>query len=208
MKRRTTCFAILLAFLPGACTAGASVPPLSNIDLEATYDVRAREQTAPSASETALPSDTDSPDASDQPGVPGLDPLDLIQQLEDYGFVCSPPNPVKTNVAWRCDFVSADFTLLVTIWGKTAAMVDLIEAAAFYYGDLSDYSDLTAAVFGLIARSPYEGSTPDEAQMWAEQSIASVHESGDEAADVFGGVRYYVYALPSVQVMEIGRFRQ
>ena len=126
-------------------------------------------------------------------------------RLEGYGFTCATPEDLNEQVIWYCDLVTDEYQFSVTSWGATAEAIDLIEAAAFYYGDLDDYSDLTAVLFGQIAEVPYQGSTPDQARNWVEGTIVSVKDAGVEALNAFGGVRYYVYALPSSQVLEIGR---
>ena len=93
------------------------------------------------------------------------------------------------------------------MWGSTPDTVDLIEAAAFYFGDL-DYSNLTSVVFGMIVEIPYDGADPESARAWVEATIPDIQEIGDEALTDFGGVRYYLYAFPSAHVLEIGRLME
>ena len=138
-------------------------------------------------------------------GIPGFNALDLVERLVGFGFDCHEPlNPSEEDYQQRCVFDSDEFRFVVTMWGGMADSIDLVEAAALYFGDL-DYSSFVSVIFEEVAEISYDGSTPDEAKDWVIGKVAEIKLIGDEAVDEFGGVRYYMYALPSTQVLEIGR---
>jgi hypothetical protein len=137
-------------------------------------------------------------------GIPGLNASDLVDRLFEFGFDCSAPEIQGEHHIRYCNFETSEYQFSVTIWGSTPDTVDLIEAAAFYFGDL-DYSGLTSIVFEMIAEVPYDGADPESAGAWLEATIPEIQNIGDEALTDFGGVRYYLYAFPSAHMFEIGR---
>jgi hypothetical protein len=136
-------------------------------------------------------------------GIPGLNASDLVDRLFGFGFDCSEPEIQGSQHIRDCDFGTSEYQYSVTLWGSTPDTVDLIEAVAFYFGDL-DYAGLTAIVFGMIAEVPYADADPESARAWVEAAIPDIMEIGDEVWTDFGGVRYYLYAFPSAHVLEIG----
>lgn len=202
---------VIIALLIAACGAQNETQQLSNEDLIATAvsEIQAEQAKAQPTQEKVQPVQSEptqstQPEVTYTPSIPGLHPLDLTFRLESYGFTCATPALINERVTWRCDHVTDEYQFTVTAWGANTEVVDLIEAAAFYYGDLV-YSDLTAVVFGQIAEVPYQGSASDLARDWVEGVIRTLQNSGEEALNNFGSVRYYVYAIPSAQVLEIGR---
>jgi hypothetical protein len=139
-------------------------------------------------------------------GVPGLDVLDLMERLSGFGFDCTQPEDQDGIHVRECNYETSEYQFMVTIWGSTPDAVDLIEAAAFYFGDL-DYAGLTSVVFELVAETPYEGATPEDAGAWVEESMPDIQGVGDEAVSIFGDVRFYLYAFPSAHVLEIGNLQ-
>jgi hypothetical protein len=197
------------AFLP-ACAPTTTEPQALNVELAQT---QIAQQLAQSATYTPQPvqvntSTTAQSEGAGRAGLPGLSSTLVAAQVQGYGFNCAQPELNNTNTAQRCDLTTDEYQLTVTIWGRTAESVDMIEAAAFYYGDAYDYTDLTAVIFGNIAALPYEASVPEQASAWVQQTIPAVQNTGDEAINHFGGVRYYIYALPSIQVLEIGELHK
>jgi hypothetical protein len=130
--------------------------------------------------------------------------LYIVDRLQGYGFSCAQEQIESGKFVWHCKYETPEYQFSVNIWGDSPETVDLVEAIAFYYGDLADYSDLTSVIFGLIAEAPYAGATPENARQWVEQAIPGMQMVGDEALTSFAGVRYYIYALPSSHVLEIG----
>ena len=148
------------------------------------------------------------PDPVDQnQGIPGLIVSDLVDRLFEFGFDCSAPEIQDRHHIRYCNFETSEYQYSVTIWGSTPDTVDLIEAAAFYFGNL-DYSSLTSVVFEMIAEVPYAGAVPENAGDWVEVTIPDILKIGDEALTDFGGVRYYLYAFPSAHMFEIGRLQE
>jgi hypothetical protein len=137
-------------------------------------------------------------------GIPGMNALELVERLVGFGFDCPEPELRAGIYERRCIFETVDYQYAVTVWGKMIETVDLIEAAAFYFGD-QDYTDLTSVVFELVGQTPYDGAVPDDAGRWVSSSLAEIQLVGDEALNEFGGVRFYLYALPSAQILEIGQ---
>jgi len=140
---------------------------------------------------------------STDPGIPGLPLWMLWERLTGYGFNCFEPQVQEESYLSECSYETSEYEFNVSIWGRLPDTVDLVEAAALYYGEL-DYADLTTVVFELIAEIPYEGATPEEAGAWVEATMPGIQVVGDEASSSFGGVRYYLYAFPSSHVLEIG----
>jgi hypothetical protein len=137
-------------------------------------------------------------------GIPGFNALDLAEHLSGYGFDCpGEVNPSGISHEEMCVFDSEEFRFEVTVWGKGVESIDLVEAAVFYFGDL-DYSSFVSVLFEAVAEISYDGSVPDEAKDWVIDKVSEIQQIGDEAVDEFGGVRYYIYALLSAQVLEIG----
>lgn len=138
-------------------------------------------------------------------GIPGFDAGELVDSLVGFGFVCSmPEDRIGGSYNRQCDFTTEDYQYVVKVWGQTERSIDLIEASAFYFGSM-DYTDLTAVIFGIISEISYENALPQEAKEWVYNKIDVIQIVGDESVDEFGGVRYHIYALPSAQVLEIGR---
>jgi hypothetical protein len=137
------------------------------------------------------------------PGIPGLPLWMLWERLTGYGFNCFEPQVQEGEYLSECSYETTDYQFNVMIWGRLPDTVDLVEAAAFYYGEL-DYADLTSAVFELLAEIPYGGAVPEAAGEWVGENMPGINVVGDEAASVFGGVRFYLYAFPSSHVLEIG----
>ncbi len=138
-------------------------------------------------------------------GIPGFRALVLVEKLIGFGFDC-PEFDEQGEGAYKqqCVFGTEDYQLVVTIWGRTAESIDLIETTVFYFGNM-DYTDLTSVFFEIIADISYDGAVPEDAKEWVSSKVEVIKSFGDEAFDEFGGVRYYIYALPSGQVFEIGR---
>jgi len=139
-------------------------------------------------------------------GVPGLYVLDLLERLSGFGFDCTQPEEQDGIHVRECNYETSEYQFTVTIWGSTPDAVDLVEAAAFYFGDL-DYAGLTSVIFELVAETPYEGATPEDAGAWVEETMPDILVVGDEATSVFGDVRFFLYAFPSAHVLEIGNFQ-
>jgi hypothetical protein len=152
--------------------------------------------------DTPIPTEDRAPDII--AGIPGFNALDLVERLAGYGFVCpGEVNPSGISHEEMCVFDSEEFRFEVTVWGRGAESIDLVEAAVFYFGDL-DYSSFVSVLFEAVAEISYDGSVQDEAKDWVIEKISEIQYIGDEAVDEFGGVRYYIYALLSAQVLEIG----
>ena len=140
----------------------------------------------------------------DPAGIPGFSAAELVERLNGFGFDCPmPEDPVEGVYNRQCAFATEDYQYIVTFWGRTANSIDLIETTAFYFGSL-DYTDLTAVIFEIIAEISYNGADPEQAKEWINDNVDEIQLIGDEAFDEFGGVRYYIYAIPSAQVLEIG----
>jgi len=202
----------MTVLLLAACGAVNETPQLPDEILISTAVAQIQTEQAPTQPSQGdlpqQPGEAPPPETVSDPGLPGLSPLDVVFQVEGYGFACALPEQVNSWVTWRCDQTTDDYQLTITIWGSTPETMDMIEASAFYYGELADYSDLTAVIFGQIAGLPYEGSSPDLASSWVQQTIPLVQNTGDEALNTFGGVRYHIYALPSSQILEIGGLKK
>lgn len=140
-------------------------------------------------------------------GIPELDVVFLLEGLVEFGFDCAASESRDDVFARACNFETAEYQFSVTLWGKSPDTVDLIEAVALYFGD-EDYSSLTSIVFEKIAETPYEDAEPDAARTWVQATLPGILAIGDEAATTFGGVRYYLYAFPSSQVLEIGGLQE
>jgi hypothetical protein len=153
------------------------------------------------AEATAAPTQTE--ESTYVQGIPGLNVSDLMKILVEFGFDCTQEEIQGDSLVMKCNFESPEYQYVITFWGDTAEAVNLIEAIAYYYGDL-DYSDLTSIIFGMIAEISYVDATPENASTWIQQTIPSIQIIGDEAISNFGGIRYHLYAFPSAQVLEIG----
>lgn len=205
MKIKIIAILVLTAILMAAC----SLPKT----LEQSSKTGQVQQTVPTLNPTKAPVqgvkvESTQSGGSYQASLPGLSPILVISQIEGYGFVCTLPELNNGRTTQYCDLTTDDYQFTVTIWGQTAESVDLIEAVAFYYGALEDYSGLTAVIFGNIAGLTYQGSLPAQAKAWVLQTIPSVQAAGDEGVNTFGGVHYYIYAMPSIQVLEIGHLQK
>jgi len=142
------------------------------------------------------------------PTIPGLDPIDVIYLADDYGFECNSPEFKEEHLIWSCFLELDESQYQVKLWGRTLETVDMIEVAAFYYDlDVTDYSDLSSLLFGEIARIPFSGSIALEAEKWVSDAILLLQSVGEERVNTFQGVRYYLYTLPSMHVMEVGSLR-
>lgn len=206
MKTKLITTLLLTAIMLAACSQAKASSPSSNSGPDVT-------SAAPSPSPTlgaaqGAKQEPTQPAGGYQASLPGLSPIVLISQIEGYGFTCTLPEVNSERITQYCDLTTDDYQFTVTIWGKTSESVDLVEAVAFYYGDLEDYTGLTAAIFGNIAGLKYQNSVPAQAKTWVQQAIPSILNAGDEAANTFGGIHYYIYAMPSIQVLEIGRLQK
>jgi hypothetical protein len=137
-------------------------------------------------------------------GIPGFNAKELVVRLAEFGFECPESQDQVAPLQWECVFETEDFRFEISIWGSSIDEIDLVEATAFYFGDL-DYTGLTAVIFERVAEMSYENAQPGEAKGWVSVNLAQVLQIGDEAVTDFGGVRYSLYALPSMQVLEIGQ---
>ncbi|MEI7990051.1 MAG: hypothetical protein WCI88_13525 [Chloroflexota bacterium] len=206
-----SCFTLFLTalFLVACSHAKANDQPLKDeMDLSL-----ALKKAAPSSSLTMEPVQKETSNPSKTGGnylasLPGLSPSEVVSLIEGYGFDCTLPELNNKRTTQYCDLTTDEYQFTVSIWGKTAESVDLIEAVAFYYGELEDYSDLTAVIFGNIGGLSYQNSVTQKAKTWVQETIPSVQNSGDEAINIFGGVHYYIYAMPSIQVLEIGKLQK
>ena len=146
-------------------------------------------------------------DSAAKPAAPAAAPqMDvfagrMILQLEGYGFLCSQPEAEGNQTLRRCELETDEYKFTVNLRGSPAESINHIEAIGFYYGELEDYSDLTAVIFGLITST---ASNSEEARLWVQKSIPEVQGVGDEALNTFVGISFHIYALPSMQVLEIG----
>ena len=167
-----------------------------------TTDITAEDLTS-QASGTETPNQTEEPSL---PGIPGLYPGAIMDRLVGIGFVCSEPDVKDGQIIWECIYGTSDFLYKMSIWGSTVETVDLIEAAALYFGDL-DYTDLTSIIFEMMAVTISQGNASDEVSAWIRDTLPDIQVIGDEAIQSFGGVSYHLYAFPSAQVLEVGNFQ-
>ncbi len=209
---------LLLTFLI-LCSCSTADQETEILDNEAisTVFLLKTEQVYPSKEEPPAPVDeatreatkqveveADNPEAGYSAAVSGLHPVGVALELEGFGFVCESMGVVDERFVWRCDQATEDYQYTVTIWGTTEDTVDLVEAAAYYYSTVYDYSDLTAVLFGQIAGLPNASGSQEQARAWVEGNVQLVQANGDEAATMIGDIRYYLFALPASQVLEIG----
>ncbi len=201
-----------------SCTALDQGSNLSDEELVATAVARIQEEM--NATQAALLSEqgesdpsvvestSDSQPAAEEempPAIPGLDPIDVIYLADSYGFDCNSPELKEKHLIWSCFLELDDSQYQIKLWGRNLETVDMIEVAAFYYDlDVTDYSDLSSLLFGEIARIPFSGSIALEAENWVSDAILLLQSVGDERVSTFQGVRYYLYTLPSMHVMEVG----
>ena len=165
---------------------------------ESTIDV----SLTPTPTQVRVTEENEQP--QDPAGIPGFLATELVERLSGFGFDCPvPDDPVDGVYTRQCAFATEDYQYVVTFWGRAANSIDLIETTAFYFGSL-DYTDLTAVIFEIIAEILYNGADPQQAKEWINDTVDEIQLIGDEAFDEFGGVRYYIYAIPSAQVLEIG----
>jgi hypothetical protein len=138
-------------------------------------------------------------------GIPGLERGVVLQRLVGIGFECSQPYAQENMILSECKYGTSDFLYTVSIWGSTDESVDLVEAVGFYFGDL-DYTELTSIIFEMLAEASYQGAEPGEVGEWIIETLPDIQVIGDESITYFRGIRYYLYAFPSAQVLEIGGF--
>jgi len=162
--------------------------------------------TAGASTVEPTPQATPTEEAALQAGIPGLNLGDMVDQVAGIGFECSQPYLLDAETIVECNYETTDFKYTVTMWGSTTDTVDLIEAVAFYFGDL-DYTELTSIIFELLVATTYQGTASEEARVWIIETLPEIQVLGDEATQFFEGVRYYLYAFPSAHVLEIGSSR-
>ena len=117
--------------------------------------------------------------------IPGLTPQDVYLNLEEKGFECSEPELMRPEdeVRWTCERQEAKGEYVVEISSKDANSVRLLEAKVTSH-DPARADALAGDFLGYVARVPYDGAQPKEAQAWVENNV------GSKASAEFGGVSY------------------
>jgi hypothetical protein len=117
--------------------------------------------------------------------LPGLTPQDVYLNLENRGFECSEPELMRPEdeVRWTCEKQEAQGEYSVQIDSKDANSVRLVEARVSSH-DPARADALAQDFLGYVARVPYEGAQPEEAEAWVEQNV------GSTLSAEFGGVSY------------------
>ena len=130
--------------------------------------------------------------------IPGLTPQDVYLSLENRGFTCSEPEVMghENDVRWTCERQDAKGRYLVEINSKDANSVRLLKA--WVISRKRARADALAQDFlGYVARVPYEGAQPEEAEAWVEQSV------GSKASAEFGGVSYTLAAKADTRFLKL-----
>lgn len=158
--------------------------------------------------ETAIPtiavSDTPRPTATEEATalLPGLLPADVTVNLEQEGFSCGTVEQGQLYYTRTCTRDGVDSALRVDIYGREAFAVDFIESTVFQFADPD--SDFAASFLGFMATMPYDGAVQEEAQDWVETTLPTLQGQGDVREEVFAGVKYRLFGIPTAITLEMG----
>jgi hypothetical protein len=184
----------------------------------ATAEAVATLTPAPAATERPSPTETPAPTEPPAPtslpagggNLPGLQPADVVVNLEQRGFTCTNAEPTATGnyYTWTCknqdDALGID--AIVTAWGRTLRTVDLIDATVIQAEGSEDI--VAKALLGFVATMPYDNADPANARQWVEDTLATIREAGDVRETEFAGVAYRLYGPNTARNLEMGKLEE
>lgn len=178
-------------------------PDQGTVTVEALLTQAAAAQTEAFKPEQTEPTDT-------PPGVPGLQPVDIILPLEeDLGFTCSdleiwePTEFFPETIYYHsCELDTIEAHIFIEIHGTSLFTIDNIQANVSEFG--LPYDEIAIPFLGYIASIPYDGAEPDSARAWVEKTIPTIFENGDLREAEFGGIPFLLAGAPGARLLIIG----
>ena len=153
---------------------------------------------------TIAPSNTPRPTATEEATglLPGLMPADVTVNLEQRGFTCGNPEQGQLYYTRTCTNDTADYLIRVDIYGREAFLVDFLESSVLQFA--TPDNEFAASFLGFLATMPYDGAVQEEARNWVETTLPTLQGQGDVRAQVFAGVKYRLYGIPTAFTLEMG----
>ena len=153
---------------------------------------------------TIAPSNTPQPTATEEATglLPGLMPADVTVNLEQRGFTCGTVEQGQLYYVRTCTNDTAAYSLSVDIYGREAFSIDLIESSVLQFANPD--KEFAASFLGFMATMPYDGAVQEEARTWVETTLPTLAGQGDIREEVFAGVKYRLYGIPTAFTLEMG----
>lgn len=225
--RKLFSFIILSLFLFGCSPSAAQVQEA--IDLTETAKPTSTETISPSktatqtktvtktATETATntheptftankksPTKTNTPEPEGNV-ITGVTPAYLQVMLEEQNFECEvvyAPTDTDPYYKWECRREDSSKSLLLEIWSTSFGFINLVRTRIIQYGTPED--NVAINYLGFIATLPYDGSNPQQAREWIEETLPTLTGDGDVRETTIGGVRFSLYGNDQNISLKIG----
>lgn len=154
--------------------------------------------------ETIAPSNIPQPTATEETTalLPGLMPADVTVNLEQRGFTCGTPEQGQLYYTRTCTNNTADYLIRVDIYGREAFSVDFLESSVLQFANPDN--EFAASFLGFLATMPYDGAVQEEARNWVETTLPTLQGVGDVREEIFAGVKYRLYGIPTAFTLEMG----
>ena len=191
-----------------ACTCVSTIPtpsaPPTLIATSTQYPL-SRQEPPPTQEPTITPIATETQEVSEPGLIPGLERIDVELNLEERDFTCElvyMPDEQYPEYKWECRDEATEYYMLVEIWSRSYATVDLLQCEIVQYGTPDEA--LAASFLGFMATMPYDGAEPDKARSWVEATLPTITASGDVRKKTFGGVKFQLFGDPTFRELDIG----
>ncbi len=166
---------------------------------------------APTPLPTKTPKSTNMPSSTSMPAepktglIPGLQPDDVKLNLVNRKFTCElvfAASDSDPYYKWECKSKNTEYYILVEIWSRSLFSVDLIQSSIMQFG-IPD-NNLASDFLGFMATTPYDGSEPQNARTWVENTLPTITENGDVRENTFGSIIFRLYGIPTARFLNIG----
>jgi len=135
----------------------------------------------------------------------GVTPAYLQVLLEEKNFNCEIVYaPISTDpyYKWECRKEYFSKSILLEIWSLSIINISTIRTRIIQYGTWDD--SVAINYLGFIATIPYDGSNPQQARNWVENTLPTLTGDGDVREVTIGDIKFRLYGNDQNISLKIG----
>ena len=153
---------------------------------------------------------TDNPTATERPValIPGLDPNDVIINLEDqFALQCSKVTHGTNYYIRDCAKTIYNHSLIATIYGSELFYVDYINSASVSFDGPSPL--VHSSYLGYVATIPFIGKSALQKQAgdWVVNNIAALTDNSQTFETTLGGIHFVLFGTQTAVTLQIGELK-
>jgi len=153
---------------------------------------------------TQLPTATLKNDST-QETIPGITTAYIKSIMEEQNFECEIAySPINSDpyYKWECRREDLNKSMLLEMWATSFSSVTLVRTRIIQFSSPS--VNVAINYLGFISTLPYDGSNPQKAKEWVEDTIPKISGDGDVRETIIGNVKFQLYGSSSNYSLKIG----